>query len=320
MLASELGLEAAAPSEHHDIHLIDTLLERPGFDAAYLVVGNGRGAFVDCGTSLALPQLLAGLEQAGLTLDQVDWLVLTHVHLDHAGGAGQLIQQLPNARVVVHPRGARHLIDPQALIAGATAVYGEAQMQRVYGQIVPVPAERVVEAPDGHIVDLAGRPLLCLDAPGHARHHLVVHEPQAAVFIAGDCFGLSYRELDSERGALVIPSTTPVQFDPEALHASIERICEHRPEAILVTHFGRIEDVPARAADLHQRIDAMVEIARRHAGHNERHAAICTELAALYLGWARDHGVRLDDATVLDLLRIDIDLNAQGLEVWLDRA
>ena len=317
ILPPDYSNEPAAPSENHDIHLIDTLMERPGFDAAYLIVGNGRGAFVDCGNNHALPQLMAGLEQAGLTTELIDWLIVTHVHLDHAGGAGQLMQQLPNARLVVHPRGARHLIDPQALIASATAVYGEEEMQRSYGTLVPVPSERVVEAGDGHIVELAGRPLVCLDAPGHARHHLVVHDPQAGVFLAGDSFGISYRELDSENGAFVIPTTSPVQFDPEALHATIDRMCEYAPQAIYVTHFGRVEDVPARAADLHRRIDAMVEIARRHATRPDRHAAICTELAALYLDWAREHRIRLDDATILDLLRIDIDLNAQGLDVWL---
>ncbi len=295
------------------------LLGRPGFDAAYLVVGNGRGAFIDCGTSYALPQLMAGLDQAGMTTELVDWLILTHVHLDHAGGAGQLMQQLPNAQLVVHPRGARHMIDPSALIAGATEVYGEDEMQRTYGGVLPVPAERVVEAGDGHIVELAGRPLLCLDAPGHARHHLVVHDPQAQVLFAGDSFGLSYRELDSQRGAFVIPTTTPVQFDPEALHATIERMLDHAPRAIYVTHFGRVEDVATRAAELHSRIDATVAIARRNADRRERHGAICTELAAHYLDWTRDHGVDLDDATILDLLRIDIDLNARGLEVWLDR-
>jgi glyoxylase-like metal-dependent hydrolase (beta-lactamase superfamily II) len=143
----------------HGIHTIDTGYVRPRFDAAYLVVENGRGAFVDCGTNHSVDRLLAALAPAGLTPDDVDWLVLTHVHLDHAGGAGTLMQHLPNAQLVAHPRAAPHMIDPARLIAGAMAVYGEAEFTRHYGELLPVPAGRVVVADDGHVVDLAGRPL-----------------------------------------------------------------------------------------------------------------------------------------------------------------
>ena len=143
----------------HGIHTIDTGFVRPRFDAAYLIVERGRGAFVDCGTNHAVPRMLAALDDSGLAPAAVDWLILTHVHLDHAGGAGELIARLPNAKLVVHPRGARHMIDPAKLWAGASAVYGESVMESTYGRLRPVPAERVVEAPDGHIVDLAGRTL-----------------------------------------------------------------------------------------------------------------------------------------------------------------
>ncbi len=144
----------------HGIHTIDSGFVRPQFDAAYLMVENGRGAFIDCGTNHSVPRMLAALDAAGITADEVDWLILTHVHLDHAGGAGELIAQLPNAKLVVHPRGARHMIDPSALWAGASAVYGEAVMEQTYGRLRPIPPERVIEAPDNYVVDLAGRLLL----------------------------------------------------------------------------------------------------------------------------------------------------------------
>ena len=122
------------------IHTIDTgFMQRGSFDAAYLVVENGRAAFIDCGTGLAVPAMLAALQRAGLAVDAVDWLILTHVHLDHAGGAGLLMQQLPHARLVVHPRGAPHMIDPTRLIAGATAVYGAEEIARSYGRIEAIP-------------------------------------------------------------------------------------------------------------------------------------------------------------------------------------
>ncbi len=308
----------------HDpgIHIIDTELERPGFAAAYLVVGDGRAAIIDCGTGHAVAPVLAALEQAGLSPDQVDWLVLTHVHLDHAGGAGQLLPHLANARAVVHPRGARHLIDPTQLIASASAVYGEEQMLRHHGRILPVPEDRIVRAGDGHTVPLAGRPLLCLDAPGHARHHIVIHDAAANVFFTGDTFGISYRELDGPAGAFVLPSTSPVQFEPQPLHDSIRRMTGFQPRAMYLTHYGRVDDVPARAADLHEQIDAMVTIARRHAGLDDaraRHEAISAELAQLYLQRAQSQGVPLPREQVAKLLAIDVELNTQGLDVWLQR-
>lgn len=204
------------------IHTIDTGFGGAQFDAAYLVVEAQRGALIDCGTSLSVPHLLAAVQAAGLAPAQVEWLILTHVHLDHAGGAGALLQHLPNARVLVHPRGAPHMIDPMRLIAGATAVYGEEEVARSYGQIVPVPAERVVEAADGQPVLLGERVLRTLETPGHARHHLCVWDARSRSWFTGDTFGLSYRQLDSEQGAFILPTSSPVQFGSRS-DAAIDR-------------------------------------------------------------------------------------------------
>lgn len=303
----------------HGIHTIDTGFVRPRFDAAYLVVEHGRGAFIDCGTNFAVPRMLAALDDAGISVAAVDWLILTHVHLDHAGGAGELIAQLPNAKLVVHPRGARHMIDPAALWAGASAVYGESVMEQTYGRLRPIPAERVVEAADGHVVDLAGRALCCLDTPGHARHHIAIHDARADVCFTGDVFGLSYRDFDTARGPFILPTTSPVQFDPEALHASIERLVALRPQAMYLTHYGRVEEVGRLAADLHVQIDAMVELARAAHGRPDRHAVLAESLTRLYATRAEAHGWHQGREVLRQLLGMDIELNAQGLEVWLDR-
>jgi len=303
----------------HGIHTIDTGFVRPRFDAAYLVVENGRGAFVDCGTNHAVPRMLAALGDAGLAPTDVDWLILTHVHLDHAGGAGELIARLPNAKLVVHPHGARHMIDPAKLWAGASAVYGESVMESTYGRLRPVPAERVVEAPDGHIVDLAGRALHCLDTPGHARHHLAVHDVRSNTCFTGDVFGLSYRDFDTANGPFILPTTSPVQFDPAALHASIRRLVALQPAAMHLTHYGRVEDVTRLADDLHAQIDAMVAIAHAAHGKPDRHAELAEALTDLYAKRAVAHGWMQGRAALVALLGMDIELNAQGLAVWLDR-
>jgi glyoxylase-like metal-dependent hydrolase (beta-lactamase superfamily II) len=301
------------------ISAIDTGFLRPQFDASHLIVENGRAAFVDTGTNHSVPRLLAALDAHGIARAAVDWVIVTHVHLDHAGGAGLLLSELPNARAIVHARGARHLIDPTQLIAGATAVYGADEVRRSYGELVPMPADRVDVAADGQVIDLAGRELLCLDTPGHARHHICIHDARSRAFFTGDTFGLSYREFDNERGAFILPTSTPVQFEPEALKASIARMLAYAPQQMFLTHYSRVTGVEHLAQDLCEQIDAMVAIARRHAEASDRHARIAADLGDLYLGRARDHGCTLDDATMRDLLAMDIELNAQGLEVWLDR-
>jgi glyoxylase-like metal-dependent hydrolase (beta-lactamase superfamily II) len=303
----------------HGIHTIDTAFQRDHFDAAYLIVENGRGAFVDCGTSHSVPRLLAALAAAGLSPAAVDWLLVTHVHLDHAGGAGALMTQLPNAKLVVHPRGAQHMIDPTRLIAGATAVYGEVEMRRSYGEIVPVPESRVVVAEDGHRLSLAGRELLCIDTPGHARHHYCVWDARSRSWFTGDTFGLSYRELDSVQGAFVIPTSSPVQFEPDALKASIARMLAYTPERMYLTHYGTVENVEKLAQDLYEQVDAMIAIARNCDGLADRHRCLVAALTALYLERARAHDCALDDAGVQRVLEMDIELNAQGLACWLDR-
>ncbi|WP_417471508.1 MBL fold metallo-hydrolase [Luteimonas mephitis] len=308
-------------SPSHGITTIDTGYgDRPRFCAAYLLVQDGRAAFIDCGSNDSVPRMLAALEAQGLARDAVDWLILTHVHLDHAGGAGALMRELPNARLVVHPRGAPHMVDPSKLVAGATAVYGEAAFARHYGTLLPVPSERVVEAADGHVVELAGRPLLCVDTPGHARHHIAVWDAASRGWFSGDIFGLSYREFDTAQGAFIVPTTSPVQFDPGEMLASLRRMLAAEPAAVYLTHYGRVDEVQRLGADLLEQVDAMVALARECDGDPARHARLVAALTALYVERARRHGVAGAQVRVPELLAMDIELNAQGLEVWLDRA
>jgi len=301
------------------ISAIDTGFFRPRFDASHLIVETGRAAFVDVGTNHSVPRLLDALRQKNLGVDAVDWVILTHVHLDHAGGAGALLRHLPNARAVIHPRGVRHMIDPSQLIAGATAVYGAEELERSYGTLVPIPAERIDTATDGHVVDLAGRELVCIDTPGHARHHLSVWDERSRAFFPGDTFGLSYREFDTSKGAFILPTTTPVQFEPDALKASITRMLAHAPQQMFLTHYSRVEYPERLARDLFEQIDAMVAIALAHAADANRHTRIMQALSDLYVSRAQAHGCALTPARMRELLAMDIELNAQGLEVWLDK-
>jgi len=191
----------------HGISAVDSVYDRRLQTAIHLLVEKGRAAVIDTGTSHAVPHVLAALQAKGVAPEQVDYVILTHVHLDHAGAAGQLMARFPNAQLTVHPRGARHMIDPSRLLAATVAIYGEQETRRVYGEILPVPQSRVIETPDEATLRLAGRELLFLDAPGHARHHVVVQDSRTGHIFAGDTFGLSYRELDQDGRQFSFPTT-----------------------------------------------------------------------------------------------------------------
>jgi glyoxylase-like metal-dependent hydrolase (beta-lactamase superfamily II) len=303
----------------HGIHLVDTGFHRDDFDAAYLVVQDGRAAFIDTGTNFSVPRLLAALDALGLARSAVEWVIPTHVHLDHAGGVGALARELPEARVLVHPRGARHLVDPSALYQGALAVYGQAEMDRSYGQLVPVEAARVVSSSDGGSITLAGRTLVTLDTPGHAKHHHCIWDEASRGWFTGDTFGLSYREFDVEGRPWILPTTTPVQFEPEALRASVARMLAYQPKAMYLTHYGRVREVPRLAEVLLAQL-AELEAAGRalqHAPHRSR--ALRDAVREVHLRSLTAHGCAMPRAEATELLELDVGLNAQGLEAWLDR-
>jgi len=301
------------------VYVIDTLYVRPGLAASHLVVDNGRAAFVDTGAAPAAPRLLRALDELGIGRDQVDYIFLTHVHLDHAGGAGQLIQALPNAKAVLHPRGAPHMIDPSKLIAGSIEVYGEATYRALYGELLPVPAERVLIAEDGQRLQLGARTFEFIDAPGHARHHHCPIDLDHRDIYSGDNFGVSYRNFDTAAGAFVIPTTTPVQFDPDALHRTIDRLLSYQPRRILQTHFGPVTEIARLAADMHSGIDDFVRIARSHAGAPDRSERIAADMFELFDRRLDAHGYAGDRAMRHALLDDDVRLNSRGLDVWLQR-
>ncbi len=309
--------------EYHDfpygITAIDTGYVRPRMDASHLVVRNRRAAFVDTGTSHSVPRLMTALERADLDPAQVDYILLTHIHLDHAGGAGALAQLLPNAKVIVHPRGAAHLAAPDKLIAGTRAVYGEKKFKRLYGDIVPVDATRIQTVDDRATLPLGNSKLEFIHTPGHALHHYCIVDHDARAVFAGDTFGISYRDFDTRRGAFIFPATTPTHFDPAQAHDSIDRILSYAPEAIYLTHYSRVTELERLAEDLHCDLVAFVEIATRSAGEKNPLLAIKRMMRA-YLGARLDeHGFIEDAAYRNDLLGMDIDLNAQGLLHWLGR-
>jgi hydroxyacylglutathione hydrolase len=303
----------------HGISALDSGFIRPWLAAVYLVVHEGRAAIVDTGSNGCVEAIMAALAQKGIAPGQVDYVILTHIHLDHAGGAGLLMARLPNARLCVHPRGMRHMIDPARLIQSTVDVYGAEHARRVYGELLPVPAERILAAGEGARVKLADRELRFIETPGHARHHCCIVDAHSRSLFAGDTFGLAYRELEANGRRSVFPTTSPVQFDPEALHASVRRIVALRPERVFVTHFGGVPEAERLGADLHRLIDAHVALACTHVQAGaRRHALLKEGLERILLEESGRQAWPLGREALLELFATDIELNAQGLGVWLD--
>ena len=284
---------------------------KTAFAASYLVVSEdgGRGAFVDMGTEAAVPGLLAAArELAGLLPEQIELLIPTHIHLDHAAGCGELARLCPKARILCHPRAARHLADPTKLEAGVKAVYGEAFYQRLYGALKPIDAARIFSPMDEEWVELGGRKLQILHTPGHAKHHICIFDSVTRSVFSGDSFGLAYLSL-RETGAWIFPSTSPSDFNPADLSTTVDRIAALQPERVLLTHFGAVTRVAEARRELQRWIAIHAEILAQMQGQPDPALSALTLLKPIFekaVGGDGDH---------LKLLDLDIRLNAQGIAV-----
>ncbi len=298
---------------------IDTEFMRPIQDASHLIIEGGRAAFVDTGANDSVPLLIDALRQQNLDVADVDFVFLTHVHLDHAGGAGKLMQALPNALCVIHPRGVRHMVDPAKLIAGTEAVYGVEQTHELYGVIQPIDESRVVVPNDEQWIELNGRKMQVLFTEGHARHHYCLRDPASRGVFTGDSFGVSYRELDTVAGEFIFPTSTPASFDPAEAHKSVDRIMGCKPERLYLTHYSRVTDLARLAADMHVGIDAYVKMALEQQDNDDPLPAILSAMYDYLSTRLIAHGYKGDDGAMRSMLEIDVVLNAQGLMSWLQR-
>lgn len=301
------------------VFAVDTEYVRPLHDASHLIIENGRAAFVDTGTNDSVPLLLDALRQLKLDVADVDFVFLTHIHLDHAGGAGLLMQHLPNARCVIHPRGAPHMINTEKLIKGTEAVYGVERTREMYGELQPIDEQRIIVAEDEQWITLNGRELQPFFTEGHARHHYCLNDPTSRGVFTGDSFGVSYRELDNAAGEFIYPSSTPASFDPPEAHKAIDRIMSCNPQQVYLTHYSRVRNLGRLAEDMHNCIDAYEQMALNCRDEQQRGDVLRVAMHEYLAARLIDHGFEGDSGAIESILRIDVTLNAAGLEAWLNR-
>jgi len=301
------------------IHLVDTGFQRPQMAACYIVEDAGQVAIVETGTKDTVPLICEALDELSLTREQVQYVIVTHVHLDHAGGAGRLMAMLPNAKLVVHEKGARHMIDPSKLQAGATAVYGKAEFDKTYGDLLPIPQNQILVPNHEERLNLGDRTLMFIDTPGHANHHFCVFDSLSKGFFTGDTFGLAYQELVSSLGPFIFPTTTPVQLNPEALKASIRTLLSYQPTCMYLTHYGKVKDVERLGDKLLGQVDELVAIALSVKDHESRLQILHEKVMEWLMGQLEQWELDLSTKDIENVIRSDAFLNAQGLDVWLSK-
>lgn len=311
----------AAP-DSNSVHTIDCHYVAPEIAASFLIVEGGRAAFVDNNTARAVPHLLDALKMRGLSPDAVDFLIVTHIHLDHSAGTAAMLECCPNATVLCHPRAARHLINPKRLIDSATQVYGAAAFNNLFGEIQPVPEERVRVMHDEEMLAFGSRKFRFLDTPGHARHHLCMHDSASNGVFAGDCFGLYYPALQTGRRPLITCSSTPTEFDAAEARKTVRRILDTGCDRVYVTHFGAVECVQEAAKELLQSIDAMERIMHEAAAAGAEDEALeefCRQrVEAETRRQFAKCGVDPENGA-MERLEVDILINARGLAYQANR-
>lgn len=295
------------------VHLVDCAYAGlPGAAAAYVVTTDDGAYVVETNTARATDRILAMIGGLGLSPADITHVIITHVHLDHAGGASALLAACPNATLLAHPRAAPHAIDPSKLVASATQVYGAATFAELYGTIEPIDADRVRTLADEETLEVGGHRLRFLHTRGHANHHFcVVDEAEGAVF-TGDSFGIRYP------GLPLFPSTSPTDFDAALAIDSVHRIAATGAHTAWLTHFGAVRNLPAAAAGLAEQLaqyGALVDTADASGAEGDA----LLQQARTFVGGFFD--ALVPDATDAqrELMAVDRDLNAQGLAVAVER-
>jgi glyoxylase-like metal-dependent hydrolase (beta-lactamase superfamily II) len=288
----------------------------PRFAAAYLVIEGERAAFIDNNTLHAVPRLLSALRENNLKPKQVDFIILTHVHLDHAGGTSALVKECPHAVILAHQRAARHIIDPSRLIKGATAVYGESEFKRLYGRIDPIDEKLVRIVEDGETVDFGERRFTFIYTFGHAKHHMCIYDSGTNGIFTGDALGLAYPLLQTGSDLFVFPSSTPTDFDPDKYAEGIDAILSTGAELAFLTHFGPLTQIKRAAEMMKDYLHIMrstIEEALNREMKGDMLEKFCRSVISDFLRSEVEKRGLTYSSEIENFLKMDIMINSMGI-------
>lgn len=280
------------------------------------VIDEKELTLVDTGASPSVPHIKKGLSELGFSLEQVKYIIVTHIHLDHAGGTGLLLQECPNAKVVVHPKGARHLADPSRLIAGAKAIYGD-KFADLFDPIVPIPSERIIVKGEGDTLEVGPECTLEFwDTPGHAKHHFGIYDPVSNGMFAGDTVGIRYPQLIEEGIPFFLPSTSPNQFDPQAMQQAIDRFQAANFDAIFYGHYSMEKEPEEALRQVAEWLVIFVEEAEEAFQKSQGPSELALRLQEQVRSYLRTKGVP-DNHEVYSIIKLDTEVSAMGLLDYL---
>lgn len=297
----------------HDIFQVELVDRKLNGRSTGYIINAEKKTIVEMGASVSVPRVLDAMNTLAIQPEDISYVIVTHIHLDHAGGAGLLLEKLPNAKLIVHPRGVRHMIDPTKLIAGARAVYGEA-FDRLFAPILPIAEERIMIAEDGMELSIGeNRTLVFYDSPGHAYHHYAVYDAASKGIFSGDSIGVTFPCFtDVKNMEFYAPTTSPTQFDPDAMLATLRRFAELDLEYIYLTHYGHHANAPQIIADNVRRTEGFAHVMEQ----TYRDGTTLEDLTAALRAYFHEELAALDieaDDPVLEAFEFDIDMNAKGM-------
>jgi glyoxylase-like metal-dependent hydrolase (beta-lactamase superfamily II) len=306
------------------VYLVDAqYMNRQNYAACYIIVEKNEIALIETNTNFAVPKILKALQELHLDKQQVKYIILTHIHLDHAGGAGLLMKEIPNAQLVLHLRGEKHMVVPEKLIESVKTVYGEQEYNKMYGKILPVKQDRILTIQDDTILNLKGRKLYVFETPGHAKHHISVFDRNTKIVFSGDSFGIGYPVFTYKCEQLIFPSTSPTQFDPISAIHSIDKIVGLKPDKICLTHYGVIKDLEYTSKQLKAWIKFLVEKSENLYNSGLRKDRLINALEKLIysrfssiINNHRDSYLSEDEK---QLIKTDFELNAKGVALYTER-
>jgi glyoxylase-like metal-dependent hydrolase (beta-lactamase superfamily II) len=302
------------------IKTIDCKYLKNEFASAYLMIEKEEALFIDNNTNSAIPILLNSMKESNIKNEDIRYLIITHIHLDHAGATSSLIKLFPNATVLAHPKAAPHLISPKRIIEGATAVYGKDNFLKLYGEITEIPADRIRVINDGEIVKFGDRELKFIFTRGHANHHFVIHDSETNAIFTGDSFGISYPNMKESDNPFLIPSTTPTDFDALEAKISVQKILDTKADFAYLTHFDKWTNMQDGAEQLIEGIEKMEMIIQKLVSMNldSEQQKVFTEkqISEFYKNKLNSKNI---SNQVLDFLREDIMINAMGINFTANR-
>lgn len=276
------------------------------------VINEQELTIVETGPSPSVKHVKDGLQTLGFSLDQVKYIIVTHIHLDHAGGVGLLLQDCPNAQVIVHARGARHLADPARLIAGAKAVYGD-KFSELFDPILPVPEDRLLIKGEGDTLKIGSACTLeFLDTPGHAKHHFSIYDPVSNGLFTGDTVGVRYSQLIRDGVQLYLPSTSPNQFDPEAMQHAIDRMLAMKLDAIYYGHYGMTAEPEQALRQVSEWLTVFMEEAQTVVAEEGGPELLAERLLKRVKNYLKEQGVA-DDHKEMVIIKLDMEVSAMGI-------